>query len=177
MAIPRRESLPLEDYQVRRKPGILDMLIRDGVGRNVGVECPRCQRTLPPLEHGDTTTCEGCGLSLQAIGAALNIREQKEELRFRLLSDYAIREAAPSQYVAGHTVLNATGLKCPRCEHVLPMPDHGGPPTNCKCGLSMEVRGNSLRTWKGGPWLLPAASTAGEARQASRSIAPSVHDI
>ena len=55
--------------------------------------------------------------------------------------------------------MRTAGLQCPGCERVLPLPQHLAPPTTCKCGLGMEVRGNTLRTWQAGPWLLSAASS------------------
>ena len=78
MAAPRRETVRLSDYQLRCNPGILARLFGGTSGRCVGVECPRCQRRLAPLEHFAPPTICDCGLSLQACGTGLHIWEGKK---------------------------------------------------------------------------------------------------
>ena len=64
------EVLPYDKYEVtKRRPSHFDP--RAEIEEVLGMRCPRCEKELPSLGHGQKQVCE-CGLELQLWGNGLH---------------------------------------------------------------------------------------------------------
>lgn len=62
-------------------------------------------------------------------------------------SDLTVYAERPSDIAPNGMVKFVVGIRCPRCDHTNSPMHHGSKQKCGKCGLNMQLYGNSLECW------------------------------